>query len=222
MNAGYLSASYGSAISASESRQASAEYKKGTNFPRDGRRRLSRRAQLTPWQAQRSLDIFSRNSFIGRAACSIPKWPHEHPCPVISDIAVLEPGAWQSLNIVSIVIENESAVVVRVVVRAKARGPIVCRPRRGRLGRMHLRLASLSLRRRCAAAFPPPSPPIQKSGLPSPPGSWLNVVEGPFSKLPLRPAHPCHIQNRNSRIRFMAATHFNAPSRPSQLDLQAR
>jgi hypothetical protein len=34
------------------------------------------------------------------------------------------------LNVVSIGIENESAVVVRVVVRAKARGPIVLAARR--------------------------------------------------------------------------------------------
>src|SRR5436190_20213101 len=48
-------------------------------------------------------------------------------------------GAWQTLDILSIVIENESAVAVRVVVRAKAWRPLPlpkgfegrCRPRAG-------------------------------------------------------------------------------------------
>ena len=46
--------------------------------------------------------------------------------------ASLRRGVADRLDVVSVVIENESAVVVRVVVRAKARGPIILAAHRER------------------------------------------------------------------------------------------
>jgi hypothetical protein len=71
------------------------------------------------------------------------------------------------LDIVPVRIEHEGAVVVGVIVRPQAGRAVVLGA--GRKRRLVERVDARAVIAMCMALFSPPSPPIQKSGLPPAP-----------------------------------------------------